>query len=187
MGCQCTFNTPITIPTALTGPTGSTGADGVDGVSIIVNGSGASSSTGNQTLVSGILPQDTVAAGDMLQYEAYLKFTTSYIGTVYMKLGSETILTHSIGANDIYTPPVGETDFVLLLKATVRFTTTSAEVYSSSIEAVEDTVSKVVNPITNATEDSSSDINLILGCNPSAGTATCSYFTVAKLKAQPNT
>lgn len=183
MGCQSVYSPPITIPTGLTGATGSAGASATDGASILLSGSGVSSSTGTQTIATctGTLTGGTITAADTLEYEAYCKFTTSYIGTVYFKLGTQTILTHSIGANDIYTPPVGETEFVLLLKVRVKFVTTATETFVGSIEAVEDTVTKVVIPVDTAAEDSASNITMLLGCNPSAGVMTVSYFTVTKL------
>lgn len=182
MGCQSTYVPPITIPTGLTGGPGPAATDGVDGTSILINSSGASSSTGDQPIVSGTLTGGVASAGDVLDYEAYCSFTTSYVGSVYFKFGTTTILTHTIGVDDIYTPPVGETNFALILRGRVKFITTATENYVSSIEAIEDTVTKVTNPIANCSEDSASNITMSIRCNPTAGTMTCSYFTVTQSK-----
>jgi len=183
MSCQSTYSPPITLPTALPGSTGATGAAGADGNRVLINSSGTSSGTGNQSIVTDSMTGGTITQYDNIEYEAYCRFTTSYVGTVYFKLGTETILTHSIGANDVYTPPVGKTEFVLLLKARVTFKTTATEDYVSSIEAVEDSVTKVTNPLVSCTENSANALDLVLGCNPSAGTVTCDYFIVTRSKA----
>lgn len=181
MGCQSTYSPPITIPTGLTG-TGTSGTNGTDGTSLIVNGSGVSTGTGNQTISTETITGGTIAAGDVLEYEAICKVTSTYQGTIYFRFGTEVILTHTIGANDVYTPVPGSTDFMLLLKSKITFKTTSTEDYISSVSAIEDSVTTITSAVTSCSEDSANDITILIGCNPIVGTVTVTYFTVSKYK-----
>lgn len=184
MGCQTSYSCPITIPTAA-GSTGAAGANGNDGAAVRVNSVATavtSTSTGDQSLVLGSLTAGVMAAGDVLDFEAYITFTSAFVGVLQLLLGTQVLLTHTIAATDTVAPPTGETESNIILRSKVLFKTTSTQSYVSEVEFIEDMASTFKRSIQNCAQDSAGALALNVRCNPSAGATTCKYFTVTQSK-----
>lgn len=189
MGCQTTYSSPITLPTAAAGPAGPAGADGANGVGIKKNTIGTDYynliATGDQilktsggTAITYTTELDGYAAGDILEAQADLLVTASFLGSITIKFGTSSIAVFSIPTGFVLPNDIVNNVIPLTIKAEVSFVSASSQYYNATFELGTTPVTITKTLFNPCAEDTSGALALTVRCNPSAGTVTCKRFVV---------
>jgi hypothetical protein len=183
MPCQTSATCAIVIPTGTPGATGAAGAAGAPGAAILKNTTGTdyTAGAGDASLVSYPLSANTVAVGDILDITA-LFYITTFVGTIYTKFGTATLVGHAGEAAGIDAPdPVGGYT-VVELKAKIHIKTLATEDVLSEKLIYGNPTTQINTPIASIGENTANAVTIDVRANKTSGTAICKSFTVIHSK-----